>query len=274
MNQECSGSESSCVISGLTAGQPYVFVVTARNSVGVSAPSAPSAAIVPDATPSVPAAPSVQYVDRGRLSVSWVVPTGEFTPVTGMSIQVVQNGSVVQVLDNVRSPLLFEGLDQGSSYQFQVRAVNQQGISDLLGAQCRQHPLGCAVGPPTDLRASFVYDTGRRRLDVSWGAPADTGGEPVLDYRVFVDGQDVGVVTGTAILPGRWLRRQPTDPGPGQRPHQPGQWAEGGSGLGRVLQPAESGHRAGGFAGAELADRDLEPGRPRPAARSIITTIS
>ena len=49
IRQDCAGSETSCVIGGLTAGQPYVFVVTARNSVGESSPSAPSAVIVPDA---------------------------------------------------------------------------------------------------------------------------------------------------------------------------------------------------------------------------------
>ena len=74
------------MIGGLTPGQPYVFVVTARNSVGESDPSAPSAVIVPDAAPSTPAAPTVQYVAGGQVTVSWTVPQGDFTPVTGMSV--------------------------------------------------------------------------------------------------------------------------------------------------------------------------------------------
>lgn len=190
VNQECSGSESSCVVEGLTAGQPYVFVVTARNSVGTSAPSAPSAVIVPDATPSVPAPPTVQYVDRGRLTVSWAVPTGEFTPVTGTSIQVLRNGSVVEVQDNVRSPLTFNGLDQGSGYQFQVRAGNQQGTSDWSAPSTANVPSG-VPSAPTGLQANFVFDKDRRGIDVRWGPPADTGGEPVLGYRLLVNNVEI-----------------------------------------------------------------------------------
>ena len=92
VQQDCPGSASSCTVGGLTAGQPYVFVVTARNAVGKSAPSAPSAAIIPDAAPAAPGAPVATYLAKGQLWVSWSVPTGEFTPVTGMSLQVLQNG--------------------------------------------------------------------------------------------------------------------------------------------------------------------------------------
>ena len=56
VRQDCPGSEASCLITGLTPGQPYILVVTARNAVGESAPSGPSAPIVPDAAPPAPAA--------------------------------------------------------------------------------------------------------------------------------------------------------------------------------------------------------------------------
>ena len=42
----CTSEESSCVVSGLTVGSSYTFTVTSGNSIGVSAPTAPSAAVV------------------------------------------------------------------------------------------------------------------------------------------------------------------------------------------------------------------------------------
>ena len=152
----------------------------------------------------------MRYLDRGRLEVSWNVPTGEFTAVTGVSVQVLRNGTAVEVRDNVLSPLTFEGLDQGSGYQFQVRAANQQGTSDWSTPSATNVPSG-VPGAPSDLRASFVYDTaGARRIDVSWNPPGDNGGEPVIDYRVRIDGQDVGTVgsTGFSVPVGPDANRQ------------------------------------------------------------------
>ncbi|MEP6559636.1 MAG: fibronectin type III domain-containing protein [Nakamurella sp.] len=187
LRQDCAGSDSSCTVSGLTAGQPYVFVVSARNSVGESTPSAPSAPIVPDAAPTVPSAPVATYLAKGQLSVSWSVPTGEFTTVTGMSIQVSQDNAVSEVRDNVSSPLTIDGLDQGAGYSFQVKASNREGSSDWSAASAAIVPSGTPAAP-ADLTAQFVYDAGRRGALVSWSPPTDTGGEPVQGYTLLVNG--------------------------------------------------------------------------------------
>jgi len=44
--RSCSADVTSCVVSGLTTGASYTFAVTAGNSIGLSAPSAPSSAVV------------------------------------------------------------------------------------------------------------------------------------------------------------------------------------------------------------------------------------
>jgi hypothetical protein len=146
VQQVCPGSATSCLITGLTPGQPYIFVVTARNAVGESVPSAPSAPIVPDAAPPAPAAPLAQYVSRGQLSVTWAVPLGDFTPVTGVSVQILSGDSVVEVRDNVSSPLVLTGLDSAAAYRFQVRATNQEGSSDWSPASDAITPSGTPTG--------------------------------------------------------------------------------------------------------------------------------
>lgn len=42
----CASEESSCVVTGLTVGSSYTFTVTSQNSIGLSAPSSPTAAMV------------------------------------------------------------------------------------------------------------------------------------------------------------------------------------------------------------------------------------
>ena len=206
IRQVCPGSDSTCVVTGLTPGQATVFVVTASNEVGESAPSAPSAVILPDVAPTVPAAPVAQYVARGSISIAWSVPTGDFTPVTAMALQVLRGdgaGEVVQVIDAATSPTVLTGLDSAAGYRFQVRAANQQGVSDWSAPSDAVVPSG-VPSAPTGLTAQFVFDAGRRGVEVTWGPPDDDGGEPVTAYRLTLGGADAGTGDGSwrsAFLP-------------------------------------------------------------------------
>lgn len=195
IRQDCPGSTSSCVIGGLIPGQAYVFVVTATNSVGESAPSAPSAVIIPDVAPSTPGPPVAQYVTRGEISVSWSTPVGDFTPVSVMSLQVLRGGDVVQVIDSATSPTVLTGLDAAGSYRFQVRAANQQGFSDWSAPSDAMVPSG-VPSAPTDLGTQFIFDAGRRGVQVGWGPPGDDGGEPIASYRLTVNGVEAGTGDG------------------------------------------------------------------------------
>ena len=66
-NETCSTSGTTCDVTGLTEGDSYTFVVTATNSVGTGASSAPS--------PSVVADPPAQFGCTGNTQ-TFVVPSG------------------------------------------------------------------------------------------------------------------------------------------------------------------------------------------------------
>ncbi len=186
ISRDCPGSQTSCVIDGLVPGRPYVFVVTATNGVGSSNPSPPSTAIVPDAAPAPPAAPTVQYVRRGALQVAWTPPTGDFTPVTASAVQVLRNGVPAQAIEGAASPLVLDGLESAAAYSFQVRASNRAGTGDFSAPSAAVVPSG-VPSAPSALAADFVYDGARRSVDIRWAAPQDDGGEPVLGYRVVIN---------------------------------------------------------------------------------------
>ena len=131
IRQDCPGSESSCVISGLTAGQPYVFVVTARNSVGESRPSAPSAAIVPDAAPDRPGG-AVRAVRRPGPALGQLGGADRRFHPGDRDVGADPARTVRWSRSGTTSAARWcsTGLDPARRYQFQVRATNQQGISD------------------------------------------------------------------------------------------------------------------------------------------------
>lgn len=60
-------SQTSCVVHGLTNGRPYVFSVTATNSVGTSGASVASNVVSPSASPPAPVAPPSISIASTRL---------------------------------------------------------------------------------------------------------------------------------------------------------------------------------------------------------------
>ena len=85
-------AETTCTVVGLVNGQSYSFLVTASNAEGSSAPSAPSAAVVPAGVPgptmSVVAVPSSQQLD-----ITWSAANGNGAAVTGYVASVLSDPS-------------------------------------------------------------------------------------------------------------------------------------------------------------------------------------
>ena len=126
----CNSAGLGCAVVGLSNGTPYTFRVTATNVVGNSLPSAPSNAITPTAAPTVPSVPTQVVATAGNQSatVSWSPPAN-----SGGSV--ISGYRVISTPDSsgcttAATTCSVGGLNNGTSYSFNVIATNATGDSD------------------------------------------------------------------------------------------------------------------------------------------------
>jgi hypothetical protein len=116
-----TGSASPIVVSGLTNGTSYTFTMTATNSSGTSSASAASNAV----TPTFPlATPTNIVATAGNASASV-----SFTAVSGATSYTVTSTPGGLTGTGSASPITVNGLTNGTSYTFVVRASNSSGTS-------------------------------------------------------------------------------------------------------------------------------------------------
>src|SRR5690606_151622 len=129
---------TTCRVGGLTNDVTYTFTVVATNAVGSADPTAPSAgarpsvapgpvvaAAAPDVAIGPVAAPSVPFGDQ-ELSLTWREPVNNGSDIVGYDVQIspMPPGGTTQVrLDGNVTSYVWQGLVNGDSYRFRVRAV-------------------------------------------------------------------------------------------------------------------------------------------------------
>jgi murein DD-endopeptidase MepM/ murein hydrolase activator NlpD len=119
-----SGNNTSATVSGLSNGSSYTFTVTALNSVGASAASTASAAVVPTDVPGPPtgvhAAPSA-----GAAVLSWSPPQNAGgSPITAYKVTG-PNG--ISLSTGPDTSATVSGLINGQTYSFTVTGENAVG---------------------------------------------------------------------------------------------------------------------------------------------------
>ncbi|MFC8302229.1 Ig-like domain-containing protein [Specibacter sp. NPDC057265] len=194
--QDCE--TNTCTIKGLTNAKEYRFTIAATNAVATSAPSAQSVVAIPDRKPDAPAAPSTEFGDKAA-TVQWVTPVGEFSAVTKFDVQISpapagQNAQKSAVTGN---SLTWTGLENGTEYQFRVRAINNApNPSEWSPYSKSVVPAGKPAAPAAPTVQVLDRVGTQNQISVSWNEPF-TNGAAIAKYTLTQQGGGGGAVSTT-----------------------------------------------------------------------------
>ena len=198
-------------ITPLRNGTPYYFAVRARNSPDESGVGEESGEV--SATPiGRPPAPmgftATAPAHGGEVKLSWIrFGTTELAPNSKYQYRQrggrssdgnwrdIPNSDVSPDIDDTsKDTYTVTGLANGTTYTFQVRAVNIPGGDGFASAEASATPA-TTPGAPT-LRAT----AGDKQMTLSWTAPSDDGGADISHY-VYQVGQGANTPTDGARFP-------------------------------------------------------------------------
>lgn len=188
------GSTLSAVVTGLSNGTPYTFVVGASNAAGASAPSVPSATTTPKGPP--PAPTNITAVPgNAEATVSWSAPASDGgTPILLYNI-VSSPGGLTNAVSGTELTGLVTGLTNGTAYTFTVTALNALGAGPPSTSSPGVIPR-TVPGAPTNVLAVAGDET----ASITWDAPASDGGSPILQYNVSSTPGGIGLSVASTTL--------------------------------------------------------------------------
>lgn len=181
-------------IGGLTNGQAHTVRVYATNRAGNGALSA-SVNVTPSSTvtaPSVPRSLTVSPSFDGKLYASWTEPaTDGGSAITGYVLTPYVGGVAKPTLQFAAGATSAEvtGLTRGTAYTFKLAAKNATGTGPQTAATASVTMPATVPGAPTGVSAA----PGNQFAVVSWTAPADDGGSPIVGYTItaYVGGAEL-----------------------------------------------------------------------------------
>ena len=141
-----------------------------------------------DEPPGRPAAPSVSATagSTTSLDVTWTAPTNTGPAIASYDLQyrAGTSGNFTNGPQNVTGTSAAIGsLAADTSYEVQVRATNAEGAGDWSFAGTGRTTATSAPGAPTGLSATA---SGTTAINLSWSAPASTGGSAITGYKIEV----------------------------------------------------------------------------------------
>jgi hypothetical protein len=186
-----------CQLTGLNNGATYRFQVRAHNEVGWSDFGPWSADVLPDVRPGQPGSPTTQFGDQ-KITLQWTPPTDNGgSPVLRYEVDI--SPAVGAPRQTTGTSLEWDGLVNGSSYTFRVRAYNRSAKpGDWSPASAPEIPARAPDAPAAPTAAGVANGVGQQ-IVVQWQPPA-TNGAPIITYQVTV--LRAGAVIGTQTVDG------------------------------------------------------------------------
>jgi hypothetical protein len=122
--KSCTSTGTSCVVNGLANGTPYTFTVTARNSIGVSAPSARSGPVTPKPAKPGKVTKAKAVVKKGKVKVTWKAAARA----TSYRVRISKPGGKKFKAWSTTSKRVFKTkVRKGAKYRVQIVAVGAGG---------------------------------------------------------------------------------------------------------------------------------------------------
>lgn len=187
--------------SNVTPGDLYVYTVMARGP-GGTGPNA-SVSVVAVDLPDAPAAPRVS-TDASTVRLVWDLPSGEGIGPYGVRVyrgQESQPLAPLDIVDPAETTWVDRNVTQGTAYTYALAFVSDIGEGPLSRVVVAE-VFGLPSAP---VGVQLRDDSGDATLE--WSPPADSGGSPVLSYRVYwqvgaagtVESMDVGSATSFQV---------------------------------------------------------------------------
>ena len=183
-----TSTSSPKVVTGLTNGTTYYFRVKANNCAGSSSYSTISAGVTPATVPNAPTSVVGTSNTNGQSSVSWVAPSNGGDAVDYYTVQYSTSATFASAVTtvsptSVSSPKIVDGLSNGTTYYFRVKATNCAGDSSY-SATASATP-STVPGTPTNVQGTA---NGVTSSTVTWTAPAAANTGPnftdITGYKV------------------------------------------------------------------------------------------
>lgn len=167
---------------GLTNAVDYCFRVAAVNEAGDGDFSNEGECKAPDVRPERPATPTAEFGDQ-RLTVNWAEPLNRGSEIINYQLRISGGRQDLSPELGVVTSYVWEGLENGTDYTFEVRAQNSadtdnDGWSEWSPLSSAEHPLTVPDAPD---RPDAVR--GDRQVEITWNAPYD-GGDEITLYQV------------------------------------------------------------------------------------------
>jgi hypothetical protein len=173
----CTTATLACTITGLSNGTTYYIGVVATNVAGSGSVSNPLQSVTPLARPGAPTLTGITSGDS-YLSVSFTAGTAGGDPISSYQYSL-NGGTTWTTAAGTTSPLLINGLVDGTSYTVSVRAVSAAGP----GATSTNTETGTPATYPNPVNATTVTANGENaEIAVSWTVPAN-GGSPITEAQ-------------------------------------------------------------------------------------------
>ena len=160
-------------------GKTVEYRAVAINASGESVPSSSLRVTTPATVPSAPLDFKGELLSDGRVSLSWVASVDDGgSEITGYRVDA-QRGGVWLAVSTQRTLSLVTSLRKGETASFRVVALNRAGVS----IASEQVTFSRETSIPSDV---ISLNAGVRDgfINLSWSAPLDNGGSPVLKYQV------------------------------------------------------------------------------------------